>query len=226
MGMFDWLGSDPSKKAKKYLEKIPGMIKPYYDPYIEAGNRQLPGLEEQYGQMMNDPGGKLNDIGQGYHQSPGFDFALKQALQGSGNAASAGGMAGSPQHEYQNMETATGLADQDYNSWLSNALGLYGGGLSGSQGLYNQGANSADSLAKMLMENMGQQGSNAAMGAQWKNKMNLGMTGLGLSGAMDMFNQPSGGAGGGGGNALGGGGGSQGGMGGMEKYLPMLLSMI
>src|SRR6185503_15277001 len=126
MGLFDWLGTDPSKKASKYLNQVPGQIKPQYNPFIKAGNNQIPQLEEQYSGLLNDPGSMLNKFGESYHQSPGFDFALKQALQGAGNAAAAGGMAGSPMHEQENMELSTNLANQDYNNYLRNAMGLYG----------------------------------------------------------------------------------------------------
>jgi hypothetical protein len=149
-GLSSLFSSSPASAANKYLNKIPGMMKGYYDPYIQAGQRQLPGLEGQYGQMMNDPGQFINNIGKGYQKSPGFDFALQQALQGAGNAAAAGGMAGSPQHEQQNMGLATNLANQDYNQWLQNALGQHQQGLEGSQGLYNTGSNMSGDLAQSL----------------------------------------------------------------------------
>ena len=34
-------------------------------------------------------------------------------------------MAGSPQHEQENMQLATNLGNQEYNGWLTKALGLY-----------------------------------------------------------------------------------------------------
>jgi len=134
----DW--KNPADAAMGDMDKIPGQISKYLDPYINQGNEQYGRLNDQYGQLMKDPGGRVNQIGQSYHQSPGFQFALQQALQGAGHAAAAGGMAGSPQHEQQNMTVATGLANQDYNQYLQNALGAYGMGLSGSQGIYNTGA--------------------------------------------------------------------------------------
>jgi hypothetical protein len=188
MGLFDFLGGkDPSKAANKYLNKIPGMANQTYNPYIEAGQRQLPGLEEQYGMMMNDPGAFINKIGGGYQKSPGFDFAMQQALQGSGNAMAAGGMAGSPMHEQANMGLATNLANQDYNQWLQTALGEHQQGLAGGQGLYNTGSQASDSLARMLADTYGSQASNAFAGAQSQNNMMMGgmgaLAGLGI-GAM------------------------------------------
>lgn len=190
MGLFDIFGGggkDPSKEANKYLNKIPGMAQQQYNPYINAGQRQLPGLEEQYAMMMGNPGDFINKMGEGYKQSPGFDFALKQALQGSSNAMAAGGMAGSPMHEQQNMELATGLANQDYNNWLQTALGQHTQGLAGSQGLYQGGMNASDALARMLADTYGSQASNAYSGAQSGNNAMMGalgaLGGIGLGAA-------------------------------------------
>lgn len=131
---------NPSKEAGKYFDQIPDELRKYFDPYIQAGNRALPGLEREHGRLITDPGKRMNEIGADYQQSPGFQFALQKALQGAGHAAAAGGMAGSPQHEEQNMGIATGLANQDYNQWLQQALGLYGRGLSGEENIYGIGA--------------------------------------------------------------------------------------
>lgn len=131
---------NPSDAAMPYLNKIPGEIERYAQPYVGAGNRAIPRLENQYKGLLTNPGQRLNEIGGGYQQSPGFKFALNQALTAAGNRAASGGMAGSPQHQYQNMEIATGLGNQDYNNWIQNALGLYHEGLGGEQNMFNTGA--------------------------------------------------------------------------------------
>lgn len=187
MGLFDFLGSDPSKAANKYLNKIPGKANEIYNPYIQAGQRQLGGLEGQFEQMMNDPASFVNKIGEGYKKSPGFDFALKQALQGSGNAMAAGGMAGSPMHEQANMELATNLANQDFNQWLQTALGQHKEGLEGSQDLYHGGMSASDALMRMLQDTYGSQASNAFAGTQSRNNRTMGglgaLAGLGMGAA-------------------------------------------
>ena len=118
-------GKNPANSAMPYLNQIPGQTQQYQQPWYQAGQNQLPELESQYGQLMNDPGGRMNQIGESFHESPGFKFALQQALQGGNHAAAAGGMAGSPQHEQQNMQLATDLGNQEYNNWM---LGLLGDG--------------------------------------------------------------------------------------------------
>lgn len=214
MGLFDWMGKDPSKEANKYLKQIPGTITPYYDPYIQAGNRALPNLESQYGKMTSDPGALYAELGKGYKQSPGYDFALKQALGSANSAAAGGGMAGSPMHEQWAMDTSSGLASRDFDKYMQSILGLYGAGLGGEEGLYKTGFGASDALSKQLSDNLQNQASNASAGAQWKNKMNLGLTGLGLTGAFDYMNSPS---------SSGGSGGSE--MGALAKFLPYLMSM-
>lgn len=170
----DW--ENPADAASGSIDAIPGIMKPYYDPYINRGNQAGDDLMGRYGNMLNDPGALVNKIAGGYHQSPGFQFALKQALQGADHAAAAGGMAGSPQHEQQNMGIATGLADQDFNRWLSNALGMYGRGLSGEEGMYQTGFGASNELAQSLANSMltkaqlqyaGQDAENQRQGNMW-----------------------------------------------------------
>ena len=169
-GMFGLGQKSPSGAANKYLDQIPGKTGGYFDPYNQAGQSQLGGLEEQYQQLLGNPGQKLNDIGSNYQQSPGFQFAMQQALQGAGHGAAAGGMAGSPQHEQENMGIATGLANQDYNNWLGQATGLYGQGLSGSQGLAGMGLQAGTNQANLIAQQLAQKAQNAQQEQAAKNQ--------------------------------------------------------
>lgn len=175
---------DPSQAAQGFFGQVPGTISPYYNPYIQQGQQAGQQLSGQYNQLINDPGGKTNQIGSSFHQSPGFNFALQQALQGGNNAAAAGGMAGSPQHQQQNMATATGLANQDYYNYLGNAEGMYGQGLQGLQGQQQLGYNASNELANSLGSNLQTQGNLAYSGAANRNQYNLGQEGMeyGLAG--------------------------------------------
>lgn len=141
---------NPAKQGMNYLNQSAAEQQGYYEPYMRHGEEMYGPMSQQYNALMNDPGGRMNQIGQSYQQSPGFKFALQQALQGSGAAQAAGGMAGTPQHEQQNMQLATNMANQDYNQWLQQALGQYDVGLGGAQNVYGIGANSANSLANNM----------------------------------------------------------------------------
>lgn len=171
-GLFGLFGkqNNPADEANRYISQIPDKTKQYYDPYFQAGVGQLPQLQDQYKNLLNDPGGKLNQIGQSFQQSPGFKFALEQALQGAGHAAAAGGMAGTPQHEQQAMQLATDLANQDYYNYLQGATGLYGQGLQGSQGLAQMGQQAGQSYADQIAQTLAQQGRYGYEGAAQRNQ--------------------------------------------------------
>lgn len=164
--------NNPANDANKYLNQIPGQTNQYYQPYFDAGKGQLPGLSDQYSQLMNNPGGKLNDIGGSFQQSPGFKFALEQALGAQGRAAAAGGMAGSPMHQQQNMELATNLGNQDYYNYLNHATGLYGEGLQGGQNMAGMGQQAGSGMADAIQQQLAQQAQLAYAGRASKNASN------------------------------------------------------
>lgn len=170
-------GEDPSKKANKYLEQIPGQTAPYYDPYIQAGQQALPGLQDQYSQLMQDPGALMNSLGSSYQQSPGFEAAMRNAMMASNHAAAAGGMAGSPAHQYDAMSNASDLASRDYGSWLDKVLGMYGTGLQGQQGMYNSGQQASNSMADMIAQTLASQGGYAYAGQAGQNQNQYNMLG-------------------------------------------------
>jgi hypothetical protein len=160
---------NPANAAMPYFNQIPSALHEGYDPYIQHGNQSGDLLQGEYGNLVGHPGNKLNEIGGGYQQSPGFKFALQQALQGAGHAAAAGGMAGSPQHEFENMQLSTNLANQDYNSWIKNALGLYDTGISGEQKFYDTGSTAGMNLGQDLASALAMKGQYAFGGQAGKN---------------------------------------------------------
>lgn len=162
--------SNPSDAAMPYLNQIPGATSQYMMPYYNDGRQVMPQLQGQYNQLTSNPGGKLNDIGQNFQQSPGFNFALQRALQGSNHAAAAGGMAGSPQNQEQNMQIATDMANQDYNNWMRNSLGLYGMGLSGDQDIAHMGFGAGKDMSDMIAHTLAQQANLAYAGKQNENQ--------------------------------------------------------
>lgn len=180
-------GKNPADVANGYINQIPGQTQSHYQPWEDAGRNQLGSLGEQYNQGMNDPGGKLNDIGSHFQQSPGFKFALEQALQGGNHAAAAGGMAGSPAHEQANMQMSTDMASQDYNNWLKQATGLYGNAMTGAQGMANQGQQAGQSQANTIAQTLAQQGQYGYEGQAGKNKQRNGAFSDILGGLGGMF---------------------------------------
>lgn len=167
MGLLDY--KSPSSAGMPYLNQIQGINQQYLNPYNIAGQRAMSNLQGQYGQLTSHPGEMLNQIGQDYHQSPGFQFALQQALQGAGHGAAAGGMAGSPMQQQQNMGIATQMGNQDYYNWLNNAQNMYGMGLQGEQGMMNTGFGAASGMSDNISQALADQ---AAMAYQGQNASN------------------------------------------------------
>lgn len=178
-------GKNPADAAMPYLDKIPGATKPYYEPYINQGMDANKLLMEQYGKLLGNPNDLYNQFASGYKQSPGYQTRLNEALQGATNAAAAGGMAGSLAHQQNAAQTATDMSSQDFENYLNHILGLYGTGLSGEQGLGQQGFQASLGYGDLLGSNLAQQGGLAYQGqaAQNANRANMfgNLTNLGTS---------------------------------------------
>lgn len=184
--LFGGKSSNPANAAMPYLNQIPGMTLPYMQPYFNAGTGALPGLQDQFGRLINDPSQRLNEIGKGYKESPGLQFAIQKALGAQGRAAAAGGMAGSPQHQEYNTELATNYANQDYNNYVNNALDLYKSGLGGQQRLAGMGQQAGQSMADMIAQLLATQGAYAAGSQGAQNQQRSGLLGN-LFGALGAF---------------------------------------
>ena len=185
----DIFGKNPADAANQYIAQIPGQANQYLNPFFEAGKGAIPSLQDQYKQLLSDPGGFMNKLAGSYKESPGLQHNIAQAMQAGGHAAAAGGMAGSPQHEQQNMEAATDISSKDYNQYMQNMLGLYGQGLSGQQGMAGMGQQAGNSMANMIAQALAQQGNYAFNGQNQKNSNMmdlLKMLGQGAGGLMGM----------------------------------------
>jgi hypothetical protein len=171
---------NPGQAGMDYYNQIPGMIKPYFNPYIQEGRGDLSALHGQVMGMLNDPSAILAQIGSHYHQSPGYQFGVDQATQGANRAAAAGGMAGSPAEQQQLAGHIDQLANQDYGNYMNRALGLHSQGLQGLQGLNQMGYNAATGLAGDLATNQMNMGNLAQQEAKARNAQTGGIfSGLG-----------------------------------------------
>lgn len=186
----NWLygsGSNPANAANPYLNQIPGMLQGGYNPFIQAGLGALPNLQQQYGKLMNP--NFINNMGKSFQQSPGYQFGINQATNAANRAAAAGGMVGSPQEQQNLAGNVTGMANQDYYNWLNHAMGAYGQGLQGEQGLYNTGFNAQNAMSQQMTDAMMSQANLAYAGQSNQNQMNQGAFGAGLGMLGSMFNQ-------------------------------------
>jgi len=205
MGMFDFLGGggDPMKEANKYLEKIPGQMGQYMDPYIGAGKGALSELMKQYGGLLHDPGAMYKQFGQGFQQSPGYQFQLGEGQRAMNQGAAAGGMLGSPQEQAQLAQYSQGLANQDYQNYMHQILGMYGQGLQGMGGINQMGYGASGTMAQGLKEMLESQAGGAYANAASKNQgMSNLLGGLG-GGALGFMTGGPAGAASGAGKAMG-----------------------
>ena len=161
---------NPADAAMPYLNQVPGTIKPYYDPYISAGQGALGTLQGQYSQLVNDPGSLMRMLGSGFQQSPGYQFQYNQGKNAVDNAAASGGFLGTEQHQQNAGAMASNLANKDFYDYFNNAKDLYGRGLSGYEGINQMGYNASDTLASSLGANLMNQGQLAYQGQQSENE--------------------------------------------------------
>ena len=164
--------NNPAGAANKTLDQIPGQTNQYYQPYADAGKGALGDLQNQYKGLLG--GDVYNKIAGDYKESPGYQFQLHQALEAGNNASAAGGLAGTPSHEQQNMGIAQDLAAKDFNQYFQNASGLYSQGLKGEEGLNTQGYDANSSMGNLLAQILGQQSSNQFSGETGKNQYKSG----------------------------------------------------
>lgn len=187
MSLFGGGANNPYDAASKYYDQIPGTMKPYFDQYINSGKNAMGDLEKEYGNLMNDPGSILARLGKGYTESPGFKFERDQGLNSINNAASAGGMMGTNQHQQQAGALATNLANKDYGDYLKNAMGMYGQGLGGKQDINKMGFDASTGMGKMLAELLMNKGNMAFSGEASKNAANSNGMGSLFGGLASFF---------------------------------------
>lgn len=175
LGANSW--KNPADSAMPYLNQMRDTITPYYQPYMQAGQQAMGALMPQYQSLMSNPSGALNQMGQGYQASPGYQYNVDQATKAANQAAAAGGMVGSPAEQQSLAGNISGMASQDYNTWLSNVLGLYGQGMQGMQGINQMGFNANSDMANSLGNNLNSQANLAYAGQMGANQNKGGLIG-------------------------------------------------
>lgn len=160
---------NPANAADAYLADIPGTYHQYLDPYAHEGTADLKPLHDQFMALMNDPQGFYHKLASGFQASPGYQYQVNQGENAINNAAAAGGMSGSPEHQLHAGQMANNLANQDFNGYMNRVGGYFGQGLRGLSGLENQGYNAGNTLANSIAQVLSQRASNAYAGAENSN---------------------------------------------------------
>lgn len=168
-GLFGHHNKNPADTANHYLNQIPGQVNNYLGHYVQQGKEVNPVLQNQSTNMYTHPNDFYNQIGSGYKESPGYKFALEQALNAANNASSAGGMTGTGQHAQQNAQVASDIASQDYQKYIENVMNLLGIGQKGLQGLSDQGYGASTHSSDTITDTLGAQGQYGYAGQAGKN---------------------------------------------------------
>lgn len=164
--------SNPADAGMPYLDQIAPTITPYYQPYIDNGQNAMNTLMPQYNQLISNPGQKFAEMGQGFQQSPGYQFQYNQGMNAANSAAQAGGMAGTPYHQQNAANMASNLANQDFYNYMNQVSGLYDQGMAGMSDVNHMGYNASDQLAQSLMSALMSQSGMAYAGANNQNAAN------------------------------------------------------
>jgi hypothetical protein len=190
-GLFGGDDEDPEKDAGNYLDQIPEAMRPYFQDYINSGKKNLGDLNGQYDNLTGDPGAFVNKIGANYTESPGYQARLHSALTAGTNAQASGGMAGTPQHQEVNMETAGRIAGEDYENYLKHALGQYNRGLKGKEGLNSQGYDASKGYGENIGSALGAKAGLSFEGAKGRNANRRNQFGQLVQGASNLGQQYS-----------------------------------
>ncbi len=165
----DIFGKNPADAAKEYSDKIPGIGHDAYDPYINQGREASNQTNAAYDELMKDPTGFINKLMEHYKTSEGYNFQKNALTSELGNTAAAGGIAGTPLDQMNQGAGVQGLLSKDMQQFLQNALGVYGTGLTGKEGIATRGFSASGSLADILGGAANQDANRAFQGQSQQN---------------------------------------------------------
>lgn len=152
-------GSSAPDAAMGYYDQIPGMVKPYLDPYSKMGMDAATKYSAAADSMLSDPTGFVSKIMDSYYQSPQYKYQAGQASDAAANASAMGGTLGTGFHQNQVADAIQGISSRDMQQFLQNILGVNTMGMDATGNVMNQGYNASKSLADILSGNLRDQGS-------------------------------------------------------------------
>ena len=159
----------------------------YYDPYVSMAEG-LPGLQQRVqggefqGQstMYQQPGMERFTADEfNYKQSPGYQFAMDEALGQTQRGLSARGLAGSGAEKKAMMRMAQGLASQDYGNQFNRYMQGRQQDFGEFQGMQNQRMGLAQMGQRAHEHHQGAQ--NQILQQQLQNELAMGNIGLGAT---------------------------------------------
>jgi hypothetical protein len=118
------------QQAQDYIKQMYGQgrtditqgVSQAYDinkPYMQAGTTALDAYLSSLGLGSKGQQG-VQDVYNQFTTGPGYQFALKQGMQSTQQAAAAKGLGGSGAEQAQLQQLGQGMAQQEWNNYLSN----------------------------------------------------------------------------------------------------------
>lgn len=165
----------------------------YMQPFQTAGTGEIPRLQGAAGALM-DPATLENQWASGYQESPYAQDAMRRSSESGLDAASSMGLMGSSPALESIQRNASSIMNADRQTYLQNLMQKYLAGVQVSQGLFNTGSNTANTMAQSRLnvgDNLGQlkYGEQSAPGAL------LGrILGMGVGAGATALSGPIGGA--------------------------------
>lgn len=193
-----WLSSflNPGKgydKGQEQLDKFYQQAQGFQRPYNQYGQDQYANLNEYIKNLMN-PQALQDQWAKGYTESESAKNAEGMAQEHGLDVASSMGLMGSNAALQATQAGTTQIGLDDRQNYLDNLMQKYLAGAGLSQGIYNQGANTAGQMGQNAM-NMGQSSAEMAYGKQNAGGNLLGgLIGAGIGAAGSAFGGPMGGA--------------------------------
>lgn len=152
-------GASQQKKAAKQGANATAQAN---DAAIAEQRRQYDLTREDQQPWMQAGQGALNQMQalnagdfSSFQQSPDYQFAFNQGLQGLDRSAAAGGMLTSGGADADRIAYGQGMASQQYGNYYNRLAGLAGVGQQTASGLGSLGANMAGNIGNAMM-NTGQ----------------------------------------------------------------------
>lgn len=161
-----------------WMDKAGQVYNPFYKGGIDAMGKYNAGLDK-----MQDPSKFINNLMGDYKESDWAKYMQDYANKAGINAGSASGMVGSTPWAQQMQANASGIASQDMQQWLQNALGANKDYLAGQADIFGKGFGAAQGMGNIF----GQRAGDEAQMAYNKERAGQQRTGGIIGGILNMF---------------------------------------
>lgn len=138
--------ADSARNATEAQLNMFNQVRQSLQPYIDFGSAGLPQLNA----LLGGPDGDTEAIKETLGNLPGYQFTRDQGLQSVQNSYAARGLGSSGAALRGAADYATGLAQSNYNQYLSNLLARAGLGENAAAGFGNNAVASGQGIASSL----------------------------------------------------------------------------